>query len=160
MKRLWTPWRYKYVTEVIKQKGCFLCEKSQKRRDEENLILHRDEKAFALLNLYPYNTGHVMVAPYDHIGEMENLDAGASSAMWQLTQRVVQVLKKEYQPDGFNIGLNLGMAAGAGLADHLHIHIVPRWERDTNYMAVVGDTKVLPETLDRTYQRLRPYFHG
>lgn len=160
MKRLWTPWRYKYVTEAIKQEGCFLCDKSQENRDEENLILHRGDSAFVLLNLYPYNSGHVMVAPYAHTGDMEELNHEAGSAMWQLTQRVVQVLKKEYQPDGFNIGLNLGNAAGAGLSEHLHIHIVPRWERDTNYMPVIGDTKVLPETLDKTYGRLRPYFQG
>lgn len=146
------------MTETVNKKDCFLCGKFSENHDRGNFIVYRGEVVSALLNLYPYNSGHVLVAPYAHIGDLENLDSEISVDMWKLTSRVVQALKKEYRPDGFNVGLNLGRSAGAGLPEHIHIHIVPRWDGDTNYMSVINDTKVLPETLDTTYQRLSTYF--
>ena len=146
------------MTGTVNQKDCFLCGKFSEIRDRDNFILYRGEVVSALLNLYPYNSGHVLVAPYAHIGDLGELDSEVSVAMWKLTSRIVQALKEEYHPDGFNVGLNLGRSAGAGLPEHIHIHIVPRWDGDTNYMSVINDTKVLPETLDTTYQRLSTYF--
>jgi ATP adenylyltransferase len=157
MERLWTPWRMIYIGGPPVP-GCFLCVKAAEDRDEENLILHRTEHAFVLLNLYPYNSGHLMVAPYLHTGELTALPPEVGSDLLSLTQQAVGALTTEYGPEGFNVGMNLGKVAGAGLPDHLHLHIVPRWNGDTNFMPITGGTKVLPETLDQTYARLRPRF--
>jgi ATP adenylyltransferase len=159
LQRLWTPWRMAYVTDTHSDE-CFLCEKPAQgeAHDAENLILYRGANAFVILNLYPYNPGHLMVAPYAHTNDLVGLDAKASTELWELSRKAVDVLSLEYQASGFNIGLNLGVAGGAGQANHLHIHVVPRWVGDTNFMAVTGDTKVLPEDLARTYGRLRLYF--
>ena len=138
--------------------GCFLCAKPRQANDAENLVLARGEFAFVVLNRFPYNTGHLMVAPYRHIGDLTALPAEVSADLWRLTQRAVAALQREYRPDGFNLGMNLGRVAGAGLPDHLHLHVVPRWNGDTNFMPITADTKVLPEALGRTYARLRPYF--
>ena len=138
--------------------GCIFCDKAQEDRDAENLILHRGRKAFILLNLHPYNSGHLMVAPYLHTGDLAALPASQMSDVWALTQRAVAALSAEYRPDGYNVGMNLGRVAGAGVPDHLHVHVVPRWRGDTNFMPLTADTKVLPEALDQTYRRLRPYF--
>lgn len=140
--------------------GCFLCRHAAAPPDHDptNLVLFRGELAFVVLNRYPYNTGHLMVAPLVHEGELPRLDPLIGHAVWDLTRRAVEVLQREYRPDGFNLGMNLGRVAGAGLPGHLHVHVVPRWNGDTNFMPVVGDTKVMPETLDRTYERLRPHF--
>lgn len=142
------------------QKACFLCHHASAPpdQDEGNLVLQRGEHAFVVLNLYPYNSGHLMVAPYSHTGDLPRLDPASGQDLWQLTQRVVAILQREYRPDGFNLGMNLGRIAGAGLPDHLHVHIVPRWSGDTNFMPVVGDTKVIPETPQQTFQRLKPHF--
>jgi ATP adenylyltransferase len=136
--------------------GCIFCAKTAESNDEENLILYRGERAFVLLNLYPYNSGHLMVAPYLHTGDLAGLPADVGAEVLSLTQRAVAALTAEYRPDGFNIGMNLGKIAGAGIPDHLHVHVVPRWGGDTNFMPVTAETKVLPETLDQTYRRLRP----
>ena len=136
--------------------GCVFCAKVAEQRDEENLVLYRGKLAFVLLNLYPYNSGHTMVVPYLHTGDFAGLPADVSADVMALTQRTVHALQAEYDPDGFNIGLNLGQIAGGSISDHLHVHIVPRWGGDTNFMPVTADTKVLPETLDQTYRRLRP----
>jgi ATP adenylyltransferase len=136
--------------------GCVFCAKVAEQRDEENLVLYRGKLAFVLLNLYPYNSGHAMVVPYLHSGDFAGLPADVSADVFALTQRTVHALQGEYNPDGFNIGLNLGQIAGGSISDHLHVHIVPRWGGDTNFMPVTADTKVLPETLDQTYRRLRP----
>jgi len=136
--------------------GCVFCAKVAEQRDEENLVLYRGTLAFVLLNLYPYNSGHTMVVPYLHTGDFAGLSADVSADVVALTQRTVHALQAEYNPDGFNIGLNLGQIAGGSISDHLHVHIVPRWGGDTNFMPVTADTKVLPETLDQTYRRLRP----
>ncbi len=154
MERLWTPWRLQYVTAADSTPGCFLCAKQAERRDADNLILLRGARAFVLLNLFPYNTAHMLVAPYAHGGDLGSLDPDTASELMALTQRMVRVAAAEYRPDGFNAGMNLGRVAGAGLPDHLHLHIVPRWGGDTNFMTVTGETKVMPETLDQTYARL------
>ena len=140
--------------------GCIFCDKLGEGRDAENLILHRGERAFVLLNLYPYNSGHLMVAPFLHVGDIAALPPEVSADIWELTQRSVAALTAEYRPHGYNLGMNLGRVAGAGVPDHLHLHIVPRWNGDTNFMPVLAETKVMPEAPDRTYARLRPYFES
>jgi ATP adenylyltransferase len=165
MDRLWTPWRSSFVESASARDSgpaapCFLCTKSADDRvhDREHLILYRGERAFVVLNLYPYNTGHVMVAPYQHIGDFSTLDSATAAELTALTQRCVAVLQKAYHPEGFNIGMNLGKTAGAGVPEHLHIHVVPRWNGDTNFMPIIGNTKVLPESLEQTYDRLTSSF--
>lgn len=160
MERLWTPWRMQYVTTADRTPGCFLCVTAAEDRDAENLIVARGERAFVILNRYPYNTAHTLIAPYAHHGDLATLDPATASEMMALTQRLVDALKREYDPDGFNIGLNLGRIAGAGLPDHLHTHVVPRWAGDTNFMTTTGDVKVMPETLDQTYERVRRALAG
>lgn len=154
MERLWTPWRMQYVASADSTPGCFLCVTPGERRDAETLIVERGERVFAILNRYPYNTGHTLIAPYAHGGDFGALDPATAAELTALTQRLVRVLTAEYGPNGFNIGLNLGRVAGAGLPDHLHTHIVPRWAGDTNFMTTTGDVKVMPETLDQTYERV------
>jgi ATP adenylyltransferase len=181
MERLWTPWRMSYVvgtanaatgssTAAESSAGnaggggqalaCFLCAKGgdDAARDRENLIVYRDALAFVVLNLYPYNSGHVLVAPYAHVGDFTALPAEIGHALFDLTQRTVAALQEEYRPDAFNVGINLGRTAGAGVPDHLHVHVVPRWDGDTNFMPVLANTKVLPEALDQTWERLRRHF--
>ncbi|MCC6179917.1 MAG: HIT domain-containing protein [Chloroflexi bacterium] len=138
--------------------GCIFCLKAAEANDEENLILYRGPRAFVIMNLYPYNSGHLMIAPYLHTGDFAGLPTGIGADVLALTQRAIQALTDEYHPQGFNVGMNLGQLAGAGIADHLHVHVVPRWGGDTNFMPIFADTKVLPETLDQTYRRLRPRF--
>jgi len=140
--------------------GCFLCEKPREDDDAGNLIVYRAERVYVVLNLYPYNSGHVLVAPYAHGGDLVALAPETAAALMAETQAVVGALQMEYQPDAFNIGMNLGRAAGAGVPDHLHIHVVPRWNGDTSFMPVTGETKVLPETLEQTYTRLAARFRG
>jgi ATP adenylyltransferase len=159
VERLWTPWRRAYI-EGPADSGCFLCAKAAHTEDRANLIVYRCEHVFVVLNLFPYNTGHLLVAPYDHIGDLPALDAEVAAELMRVTQRSTSVLEAEYKPHGFNIGMNLGRVAGAGLPDHLHVHIVPRWNGDTNFMPIVGDTKVLPESLEQTYDRLEPHFRS
>lgn len=139
---------------------CFLCEKVRAEVDDENYILHREASSYILLNEYPYNTGHVLISPYVHTGSIEQLDQKTGAELWSLQKQAVEVLGFVYSPDGFNIGMNLGASAGAALIDHLHIHIVPRWTGDTNYMPVLNNTKVLPEMLKDTFNRLKPHFSG
>jgi len=163
MDRLWTPWRMAFIQQATEGSGggdCFLCENPAvgPDRDREHFILHRGRRAFVLLNLYPYNSGHLMVAPFAHGGDLPALPEADAAELFALTRRAVAVLRAAYRPEGFNVGMNLGHCAGAGVPDHLHVHVVPRWGGDTNFMPVVGNTKVLPETLDQTYDRLRPLF--
>ncbi len=140
--------------------GCIFCVKPAEQRDDENLILFRGQRAYALLNLFPYNSGHTMVVPYLHTGDFASLPAEVSADVFGLTQRVVGALTEAYRPDGFNIGLNLGEVAGGSISAHLHVHIVPRWGGDTNFMPITAETKVLPETLDQTYRKLKPYLEA
>jgi len=157
MERLWRPWRIGYVRNIedIRKEGCIFCTKPDGDDDRGALILHRGEVAFIIMNLYPYNTGHVMVTPYRHIGDLEELSEAEKREIMDLTTLAVKAIKKEMQPQGFNLGVNLGKAAGAGFDEHIHMHIVPRWQGDTNFMPVVGESKVMPETIADTYERLR-----
>jgi ATP adenylyltransferase len=157
MERLWAPWRGEYVRSASsgEGQGCLFCE-LQKKDDEEAYIVARADRGFAVLNAYPYNSGHLMIAPYRHEGDPEKLEDAESLELQQLLQRSLAALREAMSPDGFNIGMNLGRVAGAGVPDHLHWHVVPRWDGDTNYMPIVGETKVLPESLDQTLAKLRP----
>jgi ATP adenylyltransferase len=162
VERLWTPWRRAYLEGTdSRSTACFLCDHAaDASHDRENLVLFRAASVFVLLNLYPYNSGHLMVAPYQHIGDFPRLETATASDLMAVTQRAVDVLQQVYAPDGFNLGMNLGRSAGAGVPDHLHMHVVPRWNGDTNFMPVVGETKVLPESLDQTYSRLESHFRA
>ncbi|MGE3272756.1 MAG: HIT domain-containing protein [Chloroflexota bacterium] len=157
MERLWTPWRMNYVGGE-RPAGCIFCAKPAEDQDEQNLILGRSAHAYALLNLYPYNSGHLMVVPYLHTGDLAALPSDIAGDVMALTQRAIAAITEEYQPAGFNVGMNLGEVAGGSISAHLHVHVVPRWGGDTNFMPVTADTKVLPETLERTWQRLRRRF--
>ena len=164
VERLWTPWRRAFIESAAADEspaGCFLCDHAtDPEHDRQNLILTRGQRVFVLLNLYPYNSGHLMVAPYEHTGDFARLDANTAAELMHVTQHGVRALEAAYSPHAYNVGLNLGRVAGAGLPDHLHVHVVPRWNGDSNFMPIVAQTKVLPETLDQTYERLEPYFHA
>jgi ATP adenylyltransferase len=153
MERIWAPWRIEYI-RMKKPDHCILCEKPGQKEDARNYILHRADKNFIILNSYPYNTGHLMVAPYRHVADLENLTAEERSEHFELVSQSVAVLKQVFGPGGFNIGINLGKAAGAGIEDHVHTHVVPRWQGDTNFMTVLADARVLPEALADIYQKL------
>ena len=154
MDRLWSPWRYRYVSSAPVTGECLFCEKAASREDRENLVILRAEHNFALLNLYPYTSGHLMIAPYAHVGELRAAPKELTDEMMDLVKRCEQVLRERYHPEGFNVGMNLGRVAGAGVADHIHMHILPRWGGDTNFMSTVSDTRVLPEDLMTTYEKL------
>lgn len=156
LKRLWAPWRMKYVEYVTieKKRSCFLCEAARSQVSKESLVIFKDENWFVMLNLYPYNTGHLLVAPYRHVATLDDLTEEELRDLGQVLQKAVKLVKLTYNPDGFNIGLNLGRVAGAGLEDHLHFHIVPRWNGDTNFMPILANTKVIPEAIYDTYERL------
>jgi ATP adenylyltransferase len=159
MDRLWTPWRMSYVESTQEPAGgCIFCDLPalDASDDEASLILARGALAFVIMNKFPYNSGHLMVAAYRHCAAYEELTVEELTEMTMLTQRAIGALNRAYGPQGFNVGINQGRAAGAGIADHLHMHVVPRWNGDTNFMATVGETKVLPESLEQTYARLRP----
>ncbi|MCX6360863.1 MAG: HIT domain-containing protein [Armatimonadetes bacterium] len=154
MDRIWAPWRMTYIEGSNKPDGCIFCDFPEQDRDVELHILHRGERAFVILNAYPYTNGHLMVAPYRHGSDLDDLTVDELQEMMLLTRRCVNALKSAFGPDGFNIGMNMGHVAGAGIADHLHMHIVPRWNGDTNFMAVCGDVRVVPQNLSATYERL------
>jgi len=155
-ERLWAPWRLEYIKKARKGQGeCIFVELPKQDDDRKNLILFRGEHAFVILNAFPYTNGHLMVAPYRHTANLEDLDDDEHLEIAHLIRDSVRWLTKVYEPDGFNIGMNLGLAAGAGIVDHLHWHVVPRWQGDTNFMPVVGEVRVLPESLEQTYDRLR-----
>jgi ATP adenylyltransferase len=154
MEKLWAPWRMAYV-EVAKPQGCIFCDKPREDRDEENLILQRGKTAFVIMNAFPYNNGHLMVAPYRHTAELESLSAEERDELMALAQESLRLLQAAFGPNGYNLGMNLGRVAGAGIADHLHLHLVPRWDGDTNFMPVIADTKVLPDSLQSSYRKLR-----
>ena len=154
MERLWTPWRMQYIAND-KSEGCIFCAAVAQQNDRETLILHRGRQAFVMLNKYPYNNGHLLVVPYAHTGDLAALDGEAQAELMALIAQGIAWLKRASQPEGFNAGLNLGKAGGAGVTEHLHFHVVPRWAGDTNFMTVTGETRVLPEWLDETWSRLR-----
>jgi ATP adenylyltransferase len=157
MERLWSPWRIGYVADSSSSEGekeCIFCANPAAGDDESTLILHRARKAYIMMNLYPYNNGHLMVVPFRHVGELEVLQEREMLELMELSVLGIEALKEEMHPAGFNLGLNLGKVAGAGFAGHLHIHIVPRWDGDTNFMPVTADTKVIAENLKDAYKRL------
>ncbi|MCS7142264.1 MAG: HIT domain-containing protein [Aigarchaeota archaeon] len=155
MERLWAPWRMEYIKAPKKMGECIFCTKPRDKDDEKNLILMRGKLAFVIMNLYPYNPGHLMVAPYRHVGEFEKMREGELLEVLRYVRRSMNVLKEVMNPHGFNIGVNQGKIAGAGIVDHVHIHVVPRWSGDTNFMPVIFDTKVVVEEINRTYAKLR-----
>lgn len=155
MQRLWAPWRMQYLKQANKTEGCFLCEKAASDQDSTNYVVYRGEYAYILLNAYPYSNGHLLVAPYQHAATLQELDDACLFECMKLIQKGTDLLTRAMHPEGFNIGFNIGKAAGAGVADHIHAHIVPRWVGDTNYLTVVGETRTIPEMLDETYCRLR-----
>jgi ATP adenylyltransferase len=157
VERLWAPWRMEYIGQAREgeEQGCIFCDLPAKGDDEAVYILTRTERSFAILNTYPYNSGHLMIAPFRHVGELEGLEEEELLDLQKLLQRSVRALKEAMQPEGFNIGMNLGQVAGAGIPDHFHWHVVPRWSGDTNFMPVVAETKVLPEELARTWSTVR-----
>jgi ATP adenylyltransferase len=161
LQRLWTPWRAAYVTDPdASSHGCPFCRLPGRgpERDEESLIVHRGVAAFVILNAFPYNPGHLMVVPFRHTDDYVSLSDAELQEMATLTQRAVRVLQHTVGAHAFNVGMNLGGEAGAGIADHVHQHVVPRWGGDTNFMPVIGQTRVLPELLDETYARVAPAF--
>jgi ATP adenylyltransferase len=158
LKRIWAPWRMKYILSD-KTQGCAFCQALQAGDDKANYILYRGEKAFIILNTFPYTNGHVMVVPYAHIGDLVELDRETLLDMMLLTQKTLQAMRQAMGPHGFNVGLNLGEAAGAGIQDHVHIHIVPRWQNDTNFMPVLADVRVIPDSLEETYDKLHAALH-
>lgn len=157
MDYLWTPWRFQYMTEVTsgKQPACFFCDAVAGNRDDVTLLVHRGKKMFVILNRYPYTSGHVMVVPYAHVAQLNLCDAEGLQEMMELAQRVEKAYKASYKPDGMNLGMNLGKAGGAGVEGHLHLHVLPRWLGDSNFMTVTGETRVLPEDLNTTYEKLK-----
>ena len=159
MERLWAPWRMEYILDE-KQDGCVFCRGRDGGDDRQTLILHRTAASLVMMNRYPYVNGHLMVAPRLHTGSLHDLTPGELLDLMEATRLCQRVLTAEMNPAGFNIGLNLGSAAGAGIADHLHVHIVPRWQGDTNFMTVVGDVRVLPEALSAQYDRLLRQFEA
>lgn len=157
MDRLYTPWRMKYITsDKKKSEGCIFCAKFNEdvESDSENYIVYRGETTFTIMNIYPYNTGHLMILPQNHVAGLTDISAQTQYEMMALAAYFTDLLTDLMRPDGFNVGINLGGAAGAGIDTHLHLHIVPRWSGDSNFMSVIGDTRVLPEELSDTYQRL------
>jgi len=155
MDYLWTPWRYAYVSGTEKATGCVFCEAPKEKDDAKTGIVHLAEHCYVILNAYPYTPGHVMIVPYQHLDELQKLPTPAAQEMMALSQRMESVLRTLYHPDGINLGMNIGKAAGAGIAGHIHMHVLPRWVADANFVSVVGETRVLPETLEDTWAKLR-----
>ena len=155
MDYLWTPWRYAYVSTTEKTSGCVFCDAAKEKDDEEARIVHRGRHCFIILNAFPYTPGHVMIVPYAHLDELQKLPTEAANEMMSFSQRMETVLRQLYHPDGINLGMNIGRAAGAGIAEHIHMHELPRWVADSNFMTVVGETRLLPETLEVTWKRMR-----
>ena len=153
MDHLYTPWRMRYINGE-REEGCAFCNQAQQPDCAENLIIHRSKRVFVILNRFPYTNGHLMAVPYQHVSTLEALDAETRTEMMELACRAVEVLKGLYHPHGFNIGINMGEAAGAGIAEHIHLHVVPRWTGDASFISVLGQTRVLPETLEDTYRRV------
>ena len=160
MDYLWTPWRFQYVTEGTRNEECVFCEKASAdpSSDSENLVLYRGRANFVLLNLYPYTVGHAMVVPYAHVAELTEAPADTLAEMMTLAQQFQRALKDVYHPEGYNLGLNMGRCAGAGVEHHVHMHVLPRWTGDSNFMTVVGETRVEPENLTSTYNKLVGHF--
>ncbi|KPV51101.1 HIT family hydrolase [Kouleothrix aurantiaca] len=160
MEIKFTPWRMAYISnsDSPETPGCVLCVRGAEEPSPENLVLYRGAHCYVLMNLYPYNTGHLMVVPYQHTADLPGLATEVAAELFELTRKSTALLQTAFQPHGFNLGMNLGRTAGAGIDEHLHMHIVPRWTGDANFMPIVGGTRLVPEALDQTYARLRPLF--
>ena len=157
MEQMWAPWRIEYI-QMEKPEGCILCDKPRQRDDVTNYILDRGDRNFVIMNSYPYNPGHLMVAPYRHVASLEELTDEERHEHFNIVSRSVKILREVFNPAGFNIGMNLSRVAGAGIDDHIHTHIVPRWQGDTNFMPVIADVRVMPEALAETYDKLKGKF--
>jgi ATP adenylyltransferase len=162
MEIKFTPWRMAYISsaDTASSDECILCARGRELPAVANLVLHRGTTCYVLMNLYPYNTGHLMIVPYQHTADLAGLDAAIANELFDLTRKSVASIKAAMAPHGFNIGMNLGSTAGAGIDEHMHMHIVPRWNGDANFMPIVGGTKLIPEALDQTYAKLRPLFEA
>lgn len=158
MKQLWAPWRMTYIDEGVKEPGCIFCNKDREPDARAALVVGRTAHSLVMLNKYPYNNGHLLVAPKRHESQLGNLPADEHGDLSETLRRSVEIIRQVYKPGGINLGMNLGKCAGAGIEDHLHWHIVPRWEGDTNFMPVIGETRVMPQHLLECYERLQPYF--
>jgi ATP adenylyltransferase len=155
MDYLWTPWRYTYVSGTENTTACVFCEAAKGKDDAKAFVVYRGQSCFVILNAFPYTNGHVMIVPYAHLDELRKLPTDAANEMMALSQRMETVLRELYHPDGINLGMNIGKAAGAGIAGHIHMHVLPRWVADANFVSVIGETRVLPETLDVTWEKIR-----
>ena len=158
MDRLWSPWRYAYVSQAESPGGCIFCEKAASRRDRANHIVHRGAHNFILLNIYPYTNGHLMIAPYEHVATIEQAADETLIEMMRLTRRAEKHFRSLYRAKGVNIGMNIGECAGAGVAGHIHMHVLPRWPGDVNFMTAIGETRVVPEDLEVSRRKLARAF--
>jgi len=159
MDYLWTPWRYQYIASLKNpSRRCVFCIEATGDYDKRDFVVFRGKLSFVILNIFPYTTGHLLVAPYVHTADFQNCPPEESAEMLALVKQCQFALQQTYQPDGFNVGMNLGRCAGAGVEHHLHMHIVPRWIGDSNFMTIAGETRVLPESLETTFDKLRPFF--
>ncbi len=159
MKKIWAPWRMTYIG-AGQLKGCFLCEKAQASMDEKNYVLERSPSFFVILNTFPYNNGHLLIAPLKHLSSPQLLSADEGREFWEISNQCLEILGKALKAESFNLGMNLGVSAGAGLDSHFHLHIIPRWQGDTNFMPLVAEVKVISEHLDTTFKKLRRYFNS
>ncbi len=158
MDYLWSPWRYRYVSSNSGEDGCLFCRISSEKDDKSNYVLLRAERNFAVLNRFPYTSGHLMIVPYAHVASLEEAEPETLAEMMVLARRAEIALRRVYRPEGLNLGLNIGKSAGAGVAGHIHMHVLPRWSGDVNFMTAVGETRVLPEDLETSYERLSGEF--
>ena len=155
MDYLWTPWRYQYISSAKPPEGCIFCSKPAENEDEKNLIVHRAVHNFVILNFFPYNSGHLMIVPYEHAATLEEVSPDTAAELFSLTRHCEALLRRVYRAEGINLGMNIGTCAGAGIAGHIHMHLVPRWPGDANFMSTLAEPRVLPEELHVTWQRLR-----
>jgi ATP adenylyltransferase len=160
MDYLWTPWRYAYITSADRAPGCIFCDKIAENDDRKNFIVHRGEHCFTILNAFPYTSGHVMVVPNAHLDQLVKLPPAAAHEMMDLSQKMEGLLREVYNAEGVNLGMNIGKCAGAGVAGHVHMHVLPRWTADANFVSVVGETRVLPESLETTYEKITKSMRG
>ena len=157
-QRIWAPWRLRYVKDAKHSDECVFCAKPESGDDRDALIVHRGERCFVILNLFPYTNGHLMVAPFEHVGRLQEIEPGVTAEMMSLAQQAMSRMEEVYDPEGFNVGINQGRVAGAGVEGHIHLHVVPRWAGDNNYMPVLADTRVMPQSLEESYDALRGGF--
>lgn len=157
-QRIWAPWRLRYVSNAKNITDCVFCAKPDEGDDRKALIVHRGERCYVILNLFPYTSGHLMIAPFEHVGRLQEIEAAVTSELMDLAQQAMSRMEDVYDPEGFNVGINQGRVAGAGVEGHIHLHVVPRWAGDNNYMPVLADTRVMPQSLEESYDALRGGF--